>query len=104
MPELQVPLATYTGWNLFNEKSGPTHEISSMVGSYIPFALTRAEREASHDPRPSVEERYGSRAEYLGMVAEAGLSLIDDGLMLDQDLPAVIEKAAAHWDHLMDNR
>ncbi len=104
MPELQAPLATYTGWNLFNEKSGPTHEISSMVGSYIPFARTRAEREASRDPRPSVEERYKSRAEYLGMVAEAGISLIDDGLMLEQDLPVVISKAAAHWDYLVEVR
>ena len=24
MPELAVPLATYTGWNLFNDRSGPT--------------------------------------------------------------------------------
>lgn len=104
MPELQAPLATYTGWNLFNENSGPTHEISSMVGSYIPFPRTRAEREASQDPRPSVEDRYRSRAEYLGKVGEAGISLIEDGLMLDQDLPAVIEKAAAHWDYLMEDR
>ncbi len=101
MPDLQVPLATYTGWNLFNERSGPTHEISSMVGSYIPFPRTRAEREASGDPRLSVEERYKSRAEYLGLVAEAGLDLIADGLLLEQDLPRVISNAAGHWDHRM---
>ena len=37
MPELAVPLATYTGWNLFNDRSGPTDVLSSMQGSYIPL-------------------------------------------------------------------
>ena len=102
MPEMEAPLATYTGWNLFNEKSGPTHEISSMVGSYIPLRRTRAEREASNDPRPSIEERYNSRAEYLGLVAEAGVDLIDAGLVLEGDLPAIVRNAAKHWDYLME--
>jgi len=101
VPELQVPLATYTGWNLFNAKSGPTHEISSMVGSYIPFPRTRAERDARKDPRPSIMERYSGRDEYLGRVAQAGLGLIEDGLMLSRDLPVVIANAAKHWDYLM---
>lgn len=101
MPELQAPLATYTGWNLFNERSGPTHELSSMVGSYIPFARTKVEREAAKDPRPSIEERYGSRAEYLGQVAEAGLALIEDGFLRAPDLPTVMRKAREHWDFRM---
>ncbi len=101
MPELQAPLATYTGWNLFNAKSGPPHEISSMVGSYIPFARTRAEREAADDPRPSIEERYKSKSEYLGLVAEAGLDLIREGLLLERDLPNVVRNAAKHWDYRM---
>src|SRR5204863_3283 len=40
MPELAVPLATYTGWNLFNDRSGPAGVLSSMQGSYIPLART----------------------------------------------------------------
>ena len=64
LPELTVPLATYCGWNTFNERSGPTHEISSMNGSFIPFARTKAEREANGDPRPSIEERYLNRDHY----------------------------------------
>ena len=44
MPELAVPLATYTGWNLFNDRSGPTTVLSSMQGSYIPLPRTSAER------------------------------------------------------------
>ncbi len=102
MPELAVPLATYTGWNLFNEKSGPPHEISSMVGSYIAFPLTRAARQATGDPRRSIEERYASRAEYLGLVAEAGLALVDGRLLLPGDLPAIVRNANSHWEYLME--
>jgi len=99
LPEQQVPLATYCGWNLFNEKSGPTDEISSMQGSYIRFAKTKAEREASGDPRPSIEERYPTRSDYLGKVAEAALELAKDGYLLERDVAAVIANARRHWDY-----
>jgi len=46
-------------------------------------------------------ERYTGRDEYLGLVAQAGLGLIEDGLMLPRDLPSVIANAARHWDYLM---
>ena len=98
MPELAMPLATYTGWNLFNAQSGPTNEISSMAGSYIPFPRTRAERAAAKDPRRSVEERYTSRETYLGLIATVTLERIDQGYLLRQDMPEIVKRAAAHWD------
>ena len=100
MPEHAVPLATYTGWNLFNEESGPTHVLSSMQGSFIPFAKTEAERKKTGDPRPSIAERYSSREHYLGLVAEAALELIDAGYLLGQDLPAMLKQAGDHWDYI----
>ena len=45
MPELSVPIATYTGWNMFNEKSGPTNVLSSMQGSFIPLPRSKADRD-----------------------------------------------------------
>jgi len=101
MPEQQVPLATQTGWNLFNEKSGPTDELSNMQGSYIPFPRTEAERKAKGDPRPSIEQRYRSRAEYLGLVADAGIKMVEDGYLLGKDLPSIVTRAGRHWDDLM---
>jgi len=101
MPEQQVPLATQTGWNLFNEKSGPTDELSNMQGSYIPFPRTEAERKAKGDPRPSIEQRYHSRAEYLGLVADAGIKMIEQGYLLGRDLPSIVTRAGRHWDYLM---
>jgi hypothetical protein len=101
MPEVLVPLATYTGWNLYNEEYGPTDVVSHMSGSYIPFARTRAERELAGDPRPSIEERYQSRAQYLGLIGESAMDLIEQGYLLDRDLPEILASAARHWDYHM---
>ncbi|MCH2669506.1 MAG: hypothetical protein MK009_06595, partial [Gammaproteobacteria bacterium] len=59
-------------------------------------------REAQRDPRPSIEERYSSRAEYLGLVAESTMKLISDGYLLNQDLSVILESAGKHWDHRMN--
>ncbi len=99
MPELAVPLATYAGWNLFNGKAGPTDEISSMQGSYIPFPPTRAARARTGDPRRSIEERYHDREQYLGLISTAALKLIEQGYLLDRDLPAILKQAAGRWDY-----
>jgi hypothetical protein len=102
MPEQAVPLGTYTGWNLFNAASGPTDMLATFTGSFIPFPRTRAERESTRDPRLSIEERYASREEYLGKVALAATELIDQGYLLDVDLPAIVKEAGEHWDYIMD--
>jgi Alpha/beta hydrolase domain len=101
LPELAVPLATYTGWNLRDPQIGAPEAIQSMVGSFIPFARTKAEREKSGDPRPSIEERYHSRDEYLSKVGAASEPLVKERLLLDRDVVKVKEKAAARWDSLM---
>jgi hypothetical protein len=101
MPEQTAPLATYTGWNLFNANSGPTDEISSMVGSFIRFARTKAEREAKKDPRLSIEERYPSRQDYLGRISDASLALASDGYLLHEDVASLIRQADSHWRYLI---
>jgi hypothetical protein len=100
MPELSVPLATYTGWNLFNARSGPTDVLSSMQGSYIPLPRTRVDRERASDPRPSIEERYRDRDEYVDRVSKAAQALIDQRFLLQEDLDAVVRNAARHWDYI----
>jgi hypothetical protein len=74
-------------------------EIAHMSGSYIPFATTPAEDAASSDPRPSIAERYSDREQYLGLVAEAALQLIEAGYLLGADLPQILANAATHWDY-----
>jgi len=101
MPEIAVPLATYTGWNLFNPESGPASMLSSMQGSYIPLARTRADRERVNDSRPSIEERYQSRDQYLGRVTAAAQELVQQGYLLEPDIPKIVERASAHWTLVM---
>lgn len=100
MPELSVPLATYTGWNLFNGKAGPSSVLSSMQGSYIPLARTPAERQRARDPRRAIEERYATREAYLGLVSKAAQDLADQRLLLPEDIASIVANAGRHWDHL----
>jgi hypothetical protein len=99
MPELTVPLATYTGWNLFNDRSGPTDVLSSMQGSYIPIPRTSVDRKRTNDPRPSIDERYRDQDQYVGLVTKAALELIEQGFLLPEDLAAVLRNARRHWDY-----
>ena len=61
MPDVAVPLATFTGWNLRAPEIGAPQELFSMAGSYLPFARTAAERAKTGDPRLSIAERYATR-------------------------------------------
>ena len=61
LPDLTVPLATYAGWNLRHPDSGAPGQIMPQIGSTIPFPATREDREATGDPRLSIEERYVSK-------------------------------------------
>jgi len=100
MPEVQVPLATYTGWNLRSQDIGAPDQLNSMIGSFIPFAPTRAERELHRDPRPSIAERYSGREDYLSKVEAAARSLAANGYLLESDIPQVVEHSASEWDYL----
>ena len=103
MPEISVPLATYTGWNLFNAESGPASLLSSMQGSYIPLPRTRADRERTKDPRMSIEERYQSRDRYLALVSAAARELVQQRYLLEDDVTTVVKLADGHWSHLFAN-
>jgi len=83
LPDVTVPLATYTGWAL---RSGPqANDGCESAGQYIPFAKTAADRAASGDPRPSVGERYPSFGMYRAAVRNAIDDLVKDRLMLCED-------------------
>ncbi len=99
LPELAVPLATHTGWNLRHPDIGGAEQLLVFAGSTLPFAHTRAEREASGDPRLSIAERYRSRDEYLGRVRAAAERLVSEGYLLAEDVARSVAMAARGWDH-----
>ena len=92
LPDIAVPLATYTGWNVYDAPF-PEGELCDREGSYMPFAATRAEREANNDPRLSLEERYGSHAAYVNKVNDAVRKLVDTRLLLPEDAELLLERA-----------
>ena len=98
LPDITVPLATYTGWNLRHPDIGGPGQTLSLLGSTIPFPATQAERQASGDPRPSIEERYLSKEDYLGRVKQAAEALVQQGYLLAEDLPTVAEQASQRYD------
>ena len=97
LPELQAPLAAYTGWNLRDPSIGAPDLRLSFLGSFLPFARNAADREKSGDPRPSIVERYASREQYMGKFAEAAKKLIQERFLLPEDLPAVLERGRREW-------
>jgi Alpha/beta hydrolase domain len=101
MPEIQVPLASYTGWNLRSPRIGAPDELFSMTGSWIPFPVNKTERENSKDPRLSIEERYKSKRDYLERITAAAQKLVDQGYLLDRDIPKLRDRAAKEWDYVL---
>jgi hypothetical protein len=100
-PMIQVPLATFTGWNLRNPSVGAPDELFSMVGSTFVLPRTKADRQKTKDPRLSIEERYKGRADYLSRYEAAARSLAKSGYLLDSDVPALVEQGAKQWDAVM---
>ena len=89
-----APLGTYTGWNV--TAAGPLKGQScGLNGGFMPFAKTKAERVAKGDPRPSLEERYHSHAEYVQVVSAAAARLVKERYLLQPDADAMIKQADA---------
>ena len=92
LPSISVPLATYTGWNL-QRKGLAEDELCALLGSYIPLARTKEEREKTGDPRLSIEERYKDQADYVRQVSHAARALVEERFLLPEDAERIIEEA-----------
>ena len=92
-PNLVAPVGTHTGWNLRRAGFGEGGQCGG-TGSFIPFAATDADREASGDPRPSFEARYPTHAAYVQAVSEAADALAGERLLLPGDAKAIVELAS----------
>ena len=97
LPEQAVPAATTTGWSLRSAEGGAAGELCYLDGLAVPFAKTKAEREAAKDPRPSLEERYQTRAAYLEKVRASARELQAKGYLLAEDVDRIVERSARAW-------
>ena len=92
-PLHQAPLGTYVGWNV-TASGFFKGQMCGFTGGYIPFPLTRADREQSGDPRRSIEERYGTQAGYVCAVRRAADALVRDRFLLRENADRQIAAAA----------
>ncbi|MBI2769851.1 MAG: hypothetical protein HYX47_09520 [Burkholderiales bacterium] len=92
-----APLGTYLGWNVTAGGARPFHQgqICNYVGGMIPFARTQAERVAAGDPRPSLEERYGTHDGYVGAVRKAVDAALAARFLLPDDAQRLVREAEA---------
>jgi len=97
LPEVAVPLGTHTGWNVSSYPLSGLRYLAGLVGSFQPFARTKAEREQSGDSRPSIEERYANRQDYLQRVRRAATGLVRERFLLQADVEGVVEQAEQTW-------
>jgi Alpha/beta hydrolase domain len=104
LPQVAVPLATYTGWNFRQPATGAPDELVPLLGSTVPFAATRAEREKTRDPRRSIEERYRSQDDYLAQVEKAIDALVIKGYLVYDDRPRILQRATDEWDLFVTER
>ena len=103
LPEVAVPLGTYTGWNLTVQPLGQLGYLAGLAGSFDPFARTRKDRDQSGDPRPSIAERYKNQSDYLRRVSQASEDLVRQRFLLAHDLPAVLQRAKLMWSAIVDD-
>jgi hypothetical protein len=101
LPHVAVPLGTFTGWNYTVPRLANLDYLAGLVGSFFPFARTRADREASRDPRPSIAELYSTKEVYLDRVRNAVEALIAQRFVRREDMDAILADSARYWDSLI---
>jgi len=90
----QVPLGTYLGWNI-RSAGFDKGKICALSGGYLPFAKTKAERVALGDPRPSLEERYGSHKAFVDAVKAAAEKAVAERFLLRADADRLVAEASS---------
>jgi hypothetical protein len=97
LPQMAVPVATHTGWNLRQANTGAPTKLARWSGSMIPIPATDEARLAADDPRRSLESRYKSADEYLRRIKRAADDLVDRGFLLTRDLDHLVDIAGERY-------
>lgn len=98
MSDLAVPLGTAAGWVFRAKSQGSPQELVMLRGAWVPLAATKVQREKTNDPRPSLEERYASKDDFMTRVKTTIEKLIEQRLMLGSDLEPQMKQASERWD------
>ena len=100
LPEIAVPVATHTGWNLRRAETGAPTKLARWSGSMLPFPADETARAKAGDPRRSLALRYRSRDDYAQKIKEAADQLVDQRLLLARDVAPITEAALKRFDRV----
>jgi hypothetical protein len=99
--EMQVPLGTHTGWNQRAPETGFSWATARFDGSFVPFARTEAERRAAGDTRPSLQERYPSREDYINKLRRASDQQVAAGFLLEEDVERAMAENVGLYERIL---
>jgi Alpha/beta hydrolase domain len=92
LPQIAVPLATYTGWSLRAPAFGGD-DLCDAFGQKVDFPQKKAAQLATGDTRPSIEERYRTHGAYVSAVAKAASGLQQQRFLLGEDVERIVQAA-----------
>lgn len=98
LPEVAVPLGTFTGWRFRATSMGATWALIGLAGAWLPLAATAAEAAATGDPRPAIADRYRDRDDYVARCVQVARTLVEARLLLDRDIALVADRARRMYD------
>jgi hypothetical protein len=98
LPDIAVPLATYTGWNLRHRSIGAEAMLANLLGACIPLAKTANDRQKLGDPRRAILERYRNFDDYREQYRRACDVLVQQRFLLDEDRQRLLEKLKERQD------
>ncbi|MGI9488780.1 MAG: alpha/beta hydrolase domain-containing protein [Geminicoccaceae bacterium] len=104
LPEIAVPVATYTGWNLRRVETGASEKLARWSGSMLPFTDDEAARLSTDDPRPSLSIRYRSRNDYAEEISAAANRLVGQRFLLEGDVDQILGTALERYDRVRSHR
>jgi hypothetical protein len=96
-PELSVPLATHTGWNLVLAEGAQWASFGSVTGNSVPFPQ-RAPAAMSRDRRRNIRERYRDLDDYVTQIEAAAELLAAEGFLLAEDVEGIVLAGRTHFE------
>ena len=90
LPQITVPVAVYTGWNLRRPKDGGGEHLALFRGAMFPLPVSESGTSA-------LKERYGGPEPYLRRTRHAVSQLVEEGFFLEDDADTFQQRAVEAW-------
>jgi hypothetical protein len=77
------------GWNLRNAEAGAPDALARLYGSFLPWSAEQ------------LAQRYASREAYVQQVEKVAREQVQERVLLEQDVQAVVNQAAGLYDRVV---